>query len=313
MMPLNNFLREYWPAGCYLFKRMTQLRKKIYLNLFCQPSTCKIPFLSKFSYQKKSDTLFILGSGASVLDLSPEDWALIKQHDSVGFNLWLVHDFVPDLYMFEVADRDADSEFISRSHDFFYNLRMKEKDYSNVKMIYKMNTVLSRTFLLEKCVPKSILKNFYFSPVIFLAHHDLKTLKKMLKISLRALEKNKNWIHLHTHATMFDLILFAVKYQFKKIVLVGTDLTADYFFETNYYKEYLLSKNLKPPCSIVTPGEKKSGINGIESWFTVPMSVILDEIDKMTLTPKGIQLYVASQKSRLYPRFPLYFFNTGLG
>ncbi len=300
-------LRQYLPSGCFAFKRLLQVRKKIYLNLFSRSLACKIPFLEKFSYAKKSDTLFILGSATSVFDLTANQWELIKQHDSVGFNLWLVHDFVPDFYMFEVADRDAAPVFVTRSKDFFYNLCMKEHQYKDIKIIYKMNTVLTRSLLLDANLPQSILKNFYFSPVIFLAYHNLETFRKALNVSMRALDKSESWIHIHTHASMFDLILFAVKNKFKKIVLTGADLTADYFYETDHFQDYLRTKNLRPPESIVTPGEKESGINGIESWFNVPLSVVIDEVDKTILAPRGIKLYVASKKSRLYPRFPCYF------
>lgn len=306
-MSLKDFLREYCASGCFIYKRLLQIRKKVYLNLFCQPFANKIPFLDKFLYKKKSDTIFILGSGASVNDLTPKQWDFIKQHDSVGFNLWLVHDFVPDFYMFETADRDSDPAILNRTQDFFYNLRMKENLYKDVKMIYKMNTELSRNFLVDADLPQSILKNIYFSPVIFLAYHNIATMKKALKVSMHALDKSKALIHIHTAATMFDLIIFAVKFKFKKIVLVGVDLTADYFYETQDFQDYLREKKLKLPSTLTTPEEKKSGINGIETWFKIPISVIIDEIDKTILAPRGIKLFVSSRKSRLYPKYPCFF------
>src|SRR5438105_10010101 len=57
---------------------------------------------------KRSNTLFVLGSGASVNEISPERWKVIARHDSVGFNFWLVHPFVPTYYFLEVIRR-ADS------------------------------------------------------------------------------------------------------------------------------------------------------------------------------------------------------------
>ena len=44
---------------------------------------------------KRSDTLIVLGSGASINDISPERWKAIARHDSVGFNFWPIHPFVP--------------------------------------------------------------------------------------------------------------------------------------------------------------------------------------------------------------------------
>lgn len=40
--------------------------------------------------RRRSDTVFIFGSGASLNELSPEDWKAIEQHDTFGFN-WFVH------------------------------------------------------------------------------------------------------------------------------------------------------------------------------------------------------------------------------
>ena len=35
---------------------------------------------------RRSDTVFILGSGKSILDISPEEWEAIGRHDTIGFN-----------------------------------------------------------------------------------------------------------------------------------------------------------------------------------------------------------------------------------
>ena len=50
---------------------------------------------------KRSDFLFILGSGASINRISPERWKSIAQHDTIGFNFWPFHPFVPGMYFFE--------------------------------------------------------------------------------------------------------------------------------------------------------------------------------------------------------------------
>jgi hypothetical protein len=56
-----------------------------------------------------ADTLFILGSGASVEDLGPEYFREINSQVSVGINAWPLHHFVPDLYAFEpVPEGDSD-------------------------------------------------------------------------------------------------------------------------------------------------------------------------------------------------------------
>jgi hypothetical protein len=49
---------------------------------------------ANFTASRRSDTLFILGSGSSVNNLTTEEWQHIAQHDTMSFN-WFIHqDFV---------------------------------------------------------------------------------------------------------------------------------------------------------------------------------------------------------------------------
>lgn len=57
----------------------------------------------RLSDEKNSRTLFILGSGISVNQISEYQFSQIAKHVSVGINLWVAHDFVPDAYSFEAG------------------------------------------------------------------------------------------------------------------------------------------------------------------------------------------------------------------
>lgn len=59
------------------------------------------PITREFTNRKTSDTLFILGSGPSINELTSDDLEMIGTHDSVGFNWWMIHDFVPSFYLFQ--------------------------------------------------------------------------------------------------------------------------------------------------------------------------------------------------------------------
>ena len=52
---------------------------------------------------KASSTLFILGSGSSINELSISQFSIIQSHISIGINAWAIHNFVPDLYCFETG------------------------------------------------------------------------------------------------------------------------------------------------------------------------------------------------------------------
>ena len=57
---------------------------------------------------KKSETLFILGGGPSISSLTEKNFKAIADSDSMGFNHWMQHRFVPNYYLLQI-DEDAES------------------------------------------------------------------------------------------------------------------------------------------------------------------------------------------------------------
>jgi hypothetical protein len=51
--------------------------------------------------QRRSDTLFILGSGPSIRAVTPGQWAHVSRHDSFGINFSFLLDFVPTYHLME--------------------------------------------------------------------------------------------------------------------------------------------------------------------------------------------------------------------
>ena len=45
---------------------------------------------------KTSDTVFVLGSGWSINEITEQRWKVIGRHDTIALNFWLVHPFVPE-------------------------------------------------------------------------------------------------------------------------------------------------------------------------------------------------------------------------
>src|SRR5271157_4008789 len=50
---------------------------------------------------RTSDTVFVLGSGWSINEVPAERWDVMGRHDTIGFNFWPVHPFVPRIFVFE--------------------------------------------------------------------------------------------------------------------------------------------------------------------------------------------------------------------
>lgn len=57
-----------------------------------------------------SDTFSILGSGESVLHLTPKHWPIIVQCVSVGIGAWTIHPFSPDYLALEHIEREPERD-----------------------------------------------------------------------------------------------------------------------------------------------------------------------------------------------------------
>ena len=60
-----------------------------------------------------SDTLFVLGSGPDISKLSDAHWRVIAEHDSVSFNSWTRHQFVPTFYFPQTFSHTIINELVS--------------------------------------------------------------------------------------------------------------------------------------------------------------------------------------------------------
>ena len=72
--------------------------------------------------KKKSDTVFILGSGESINDLTKPDWDYIKEHNIIGLNYSFVHPIIPDYHLMEMIPLKEMQEF------FCHNTKERYRD-----------------------------------------------------------------------------------------------------------------------------------------------------------------------------------------
>ena len=114
------FLRAY-----YLKYLLMELRKDEY----CRRQLGIRPFLDlDLRTAKHSDTLFILASGSSINKISSARWDVIARHDSIGFNFWPIHAFVPNMYFVETIPTNYPQMFEA----FCRIARHRAKDYASV-------------------------------------------------------------------------------------------------------------------------------------------------------------------------------------
>ncbi|PHV64204.1 hypothetical protein WEU38_06825 [Cyanobacterium aponinum AL20118] len=275
-------------------KRLQKVKKFIQLN--------NIKEYKKLNYQeyKSSETLFILGSGQSINNLTDFQWNTIKKNDSLGINFWMIHDFIPTFYMFEFG------KDIERIKTFLKLMSLKCENYQHTPFIINIlekelqNSSLSQ-FAWEQ-IPEQIKKNTYAPYKISIPGNHVSVFRNSLKLiyEFNLLRNFKNTLFFK-RASLSQAILLGLNFGYKQIVLCGVDLNnTKYFYEDYYYQ----SLNIPIPENIQSGSVHKT-IDPLYGELTIDS--ILKGINELLLIPHSVKLYISSKTSSLYPYLPYYF------
>ena len=173
---------------------------------------------NKILEYKKSDTVFILGSGPSINSISKAEWEHIAQKDSIGFNYWLAHDFIPTMYMFQ----------FTKSDNLLALLRDKHYQYEEIPFIIR-GSGLAKGELKNNKEKLNLLKK---NPVYYLREYpihskcslDLNLLYKYIDaLGYMKYGEITSFIP-KWRSTLGLLLMLAYQMGYKKIVLCGMDM-----------------------------------------------------------------------------------------
>jgi hypothetical protein len=246
---------------------------------------------------KSSDTLFVLGSGPSINRILPERWQLIAGHDTVAFNWWLYHSFVPKFYFFESIEKAASPE----AFDSYLTLAgRRANDYaSTIKVAMEFHREGTQTL---DHLPPAFRKNLFAAHKVEAPARNEEELVR----ALRYLEGRGTFqvagrfsYLLKYAASLTTMLVFALKLGYKRIVLCGIDLkTPDYFFQDRRFY----------PESWEPPAAERNGSHDTDVPLTwrVPVTRAVAVIKKQLLDPAGMALYVESEDSALWPMLPAF-------
>jgi hypothetical protein len=251
----------------------------------------------KHQISRPSDTVYVLACGASINDVSAEQWHEIRQHYSIGVNAFYVHNFNANVYFTEYSDNEAFQLLISKCL-FDNNDREKIQKYISAYHVlveaggYK-NTGLSSTF--------------FYSPDR-IRTRDTKLLKR-IAVSYFS-KKNTKGKLLHQISNLDVVINYCVIQGFKKIILVGVDLNHDgYFWETKEYPESVLAKKFMDSFR-AGKGEIKGGFHATatnqqgSALGRFNIVEYLKFLNSDILDKEGVTISVASSKSLLAKHIP---------
>jgi hypothetical protein len=252
---------------------------------------------------KNSDTLFILGSGPSINQITNAQWEHIKLHDSIGFNYWLAHEFVPSFFLLQFTKTDG----------MLNLLRHRSAAYSKVPLLVRGDEFANGKILLGED-PK----------FDFLKAHELHYLREYPLASRCSVEMQKLFDHVEIlgmlkhgkigplvpkwRSTLGLLMSWGYQMGYKRLVLCGVDmLNNDHFWNSKDYEEKVAQFNLPS----VAPKKKKLKAYSVMS--------LMDEGISPNTVPKyatglaswmsqraDVQTFVSSEDTLLYPALPLY-------
>jgi hypothetical protein len=254
--------------------------------------------MSRLAARKKSDELFILGSGSSICRYRDSDWARIERGDSFGFNFWIVHDFVPDYYGVERPDGEPEK--------LYELMRIKEKEYARPFIILKGAENL-RIFERDKVPGYRGRFNVTFGGKIPGENEvEVASALRWLRRSQRALGRLGLPLLPSRRASIVYNTIFGALLGYREIVLCGVDLNnVKYFFDED--AQHYRRKGIPVPWTAQTGAVHRTFDR---TYRSLTVDRLLDVIDRELLRPAGIRLWVGSTSSALYPRFSCFFSST---
>ena len=200
---------------------------------------------------KSSGTLFILGSGESINNLSADDWDEINQHDSMALNRWYKSNFVPTIWMWEPPKDE-----MVRENDFsemMYLLENKDcfkilKNWHHLYSFYQPKRAKNIALKFDAVVMTR--RTHIYNP------RQMQQLKKYIK---------SHYFHFY-RGSLFLAICIARLAGYKKVILCGVDLSGGYFYDSGP-----LSGN-----NVHNTAVEKNGISMKDALFRLK-SIMLEE------------------------------------
>jgi hypothetical protein len=235
---------------------------------------------------RKSDTLFIFGSGFSLNQISQEEWDKIQKHETMGFNWFNNQNFVRcDYYLIR--------EIITFSHEFsnpFAYIR-KFKRYGR---LFEKEFYRNTTFILQN--EWKAISSKYFSGLGFLPEKArIYPYRSIGRGQLKKPTKNLKDGLVHGPCTLVECINFGLGMGYKNIVLTGVDLYDERYFWLPYNKT-------RPECEAknLTANDVRPNFKWILGYF---------KFAKKFYDQMGVKVTVYNPKSLLNEVFPVFNWN----
>lgn len=261
--------------------------------------------------RKNSDTLFILGSGESVLQLSETHWAEVREGVSVGVGAWTIHPFVPDFLALEhinpnpeMGTANSTETLVERSYRQAlegWHLRDEVKKVNPQILLFRPPATSPR----DRLAPLGDygLKNSWLYGRVGSSSKTLDGLRAELDRYFKwsSLSAIPDYLLFDTGATISRLISLGVRTGFKRIVLAGVDLRdSRYFWDAS--PGFLAERGLERFTTSETPSAHST-----EAGKRFATSDVLETLQQFLTIRNQTTLYSGHSSSWLSSRLPVYF------
>ena len=254
---------------------------------------------------KKSDTLFILGSGASVQQLTTAQLENIGTHLSVGINNWGVHPFVPDIFALESMPHVGDGLDFERALKL---LRRRDIVLARPHILV-LRPRSTREFKALTSLPSRLESRVNFYGRISPATRILANLDRDLRQLLPMLLLRYPGVFVDSGASIVRMVSVALALGCSRVVFVGVDLhDTRYFWEDNpmfkFTSDHPRPKNNQPLIATESEGQPshETLLVGPRPFSVLDMLRCMHNIQ----TALGLEMLVASPTSKLAEFLPIY-------
>ena len=240
----------------------------------------EIDFKSIIKSKKKSDTVFIFGSGWSINNIKKDEWLKICNHNTISFN-WFIYQSFIEIDFHLIRETFAYVKNISKLREVsqhYCDVLSDNKFYNNsILFVQSGKTASSGNIMLgEKMLPTRFKICRFDTKSKGIYEEPSSNLKDGL---------------VHGPGTLIDSINLAILGGWKKIVLVGVDL-----YNPSYF---WLNKGNKGHFS-------KSDVNSYE--HSTVKNGIIEFIDKWNkkIKNKKKEIYIYNSESLLSEKLTVY-------
>ena len=246
---------------------------------------------------KTSDTVFVLGSGWSINEITDRRWEIIGRHDTIALNFWLVHPFVPRIYLFEDINLTEGYEVMFEA--FQGLLQRRADDYRDVvKVISELQPLGPKQVAFE--IPEGFRPNFYvgYSTGV-IARNERELVAGIRYLRQQGIFEPGNHIawHFKYGGSVIAAISLAARMNYRRIVLCGIDLGRAVYF-------YHHPERYPEACNWEFMPRNQPQVMARRYEWGLPAQDAIYHFKQEVLDPDGIELFVENCNSTLFPKIP---------